>query len=89
MNWENIRENYPKQWILVEAIEAHSESGKRILDQLAVLNTFYDSLSAMRSYKELHKKSPQRELYVLHTDRLSLDISERQWIGIRGFEVNK
>jgi hypothetical protein len=84
MNWENVRENYPNQWVLVEAIEAHSESGKRIIDQLAVLNTFPDSLIAMRSYKELHKKSPNRELYVLHTNRKTLDISERKWIGIRG-----
>ena len=84
MNWKNVCENYPKQWILAEAIEAHSESGKRILDQLAVLNSFSDSLTAMRSYKELHKISPQRELYVLHTERKILDISERRWIGIRG-----
>lgn len=84
MNWEKVRENYPNQWVLVEAIEAHSESGKRILDQLAVLNIFPDSLIAMRTYKELHKKSPNRELYVLHTDRKSLDILERKWIGIRG-----
>jgi hypothetical protein len=84
MNWEKIRENYPNQWVLVEAIEAHSVLGKRILDQLAVLNTFPDSLIAMRTYKELHKKSPNRELYVLHTDRKSLNILERKWIGIRG-----
>jgi hypothetical protein len=84
MNWEKVRENYPNQWVLVEAIEAHSESGKRILDQLAVLNTFPDSLIAMRTYKELHKKSPNRELYVLHTDRKVLDILEHKWIGIRG-----
>ncbi|HLC16225.1 MAG TPA: hypothetical protein VJL89_08365 [Thermodesulfovibrionia bacterium] len=84
MNWENVRENYPNQWVLVEAIEAHSESGKRIIDQLAVLNIFPDSLTAMRSYKELHKKSPNRELYVLHTNRKALDILERKWIGIRG-----
>jgi hypothetical protein len=84
MKWEKVRENYPNQWVLVEAIEAHSESGKRILEQLAVLNTFPDSLIAMRTYRELHKKSPNRELYVLHTDRKDLDILERKWIGIRG-----
>ncbi len=84
MDWERVRKNYPGQWVLVEAVDAHSVSGKRILEQLAVLHSFSDSLTAMRSYKEIHKKSPQWELYVLHTDRNSLDISERQWIGIRG-----
>ena len=84
MNWKNIRKNYPGKWVLVEAIEARSESGKRILEQLAVLNAFPDSLAAMRDYKKIHKRSPGREFYVLHTDRQSLDILERRWIGIRG-----
>lgn len=84
MNWESIQKNYPSQWVLVEAIEARSEAGKRILDQLAVLDTYPDSLSAMRSYKAFHKKCPKRELYVLHTNRRELNIEERRWVGIRG-----
>ena len=86
MKWKEIRQQYPKRWLLVEAINAHSESNKRILEQLSVMDTFQDSDSAMRSYQRIHKKSPKRELYVLHTDRERIDISERKRLGIRDIQ---
>ena len=86
MNWKSIQKNYPSQWVLVEAIEARSEAGKRIPEHLAVLDTYPDSLSAMRSYKSFHKKCPGREFYVLHTDRRALNIEEHRWVGIRGIK---
>ena len=84
MQWQEIRQHYPKQWLLVEAIKAHSESDKRILEQLAVVGTFPDSVVAMKSYSQLHREAPERELYVFHTSREMLDIIERRWLGIRG-----
>ena len=84
MKWQEIRHHYPQQWLLVEAIKARSELGKRILEELTIVNTFPDARSAMRGYLHLHEQAPERELYVLHTDRERLDITERQWLGIRG-----
>jgi len=84
MQWQAIRQNYPQQWLLLEAIKAHSDGDQRVLDQLAVLGTFGDSVSAMQSYTQFHRESPERELYVFHTSREQLDIAERQWIGVRG-----
>ena len=34
MKWHEIREHYPQQWILLEAIKAHSEANKRILEHV-------------------------------------------------------
>lgn len=82
-SWQEIRERHPHQWLLLEAIEAHSSGGQRILDSLAVLKTYPDGLSAMRGYSELHGQDPHRELYVLHTDREALEIEEVHWQGIR------
>ena len=84
MKWPEIRNHYPHQWLLVEAIKAHSESGKRILEELAVVNTFPNSIAAMKGYQSLHHEEPGRELLVLHTDREELDVTERRWLGIRG-----
>lgn len=84
MRWEEIRIHYPSQWLLVEAVKAHSEVNKRILDEIAVVNVFANSQEAMQNYGQLHHQNPERELYVLHTDRKTLDITERRWIGIRG-----
>jgi hypothetical protein len=38
MIWTDIRRHYPHQWLLVEALLAHSEAGKRQLDELAVVD---------------------------------------------------
>lgn len=82
MQWQEIRQVYPSRWLLVEAIAAHSEGDKRVLDQLAVVAMFDDSIAAMESYSRLHREAPVRELYVLHTSRDLLDIEERQWLGV-------
>ncbi len=83
MNWQKIREHYPRQWLLVEAIKARSEKGKRLLDQISVIDTFPDSITAMKEYQQIHHQDHRRELYVFHTDREELDITERRWLGIR------
>ena len=83
MNWESIREHYPDQWILLEAIDAYSEEGKRIVSKGSVVNYFKNSKEALNEYKELHKSSPDRELYVVHTSKKVLEILERNWLGIR------
>ncbi len=83
MQWRDIRNHYPDRWLLVEAIKAHSENDKRILEDLAVVDTFDDSDQAMKGYAVLHREAPQRELYVFDTDREELDVSERRWLGIR------
>jgi len=84
MVWKEIRNHYPSQWLLVEAIKAHTESDKRILEELSVISIFPDSTPAMKAYMKLHRESPKRELYVLHTDREEIDITEQRWVGIRG-----
>lgn len=84
MKWEKIRNHYPDQWLLIEAIKAHSDHNKRILDEISVVSTFSDSVAAMKGYIQLHRDAPERELYVFHTNREELDITERRWLGIRG-----
>lgn len=83
MKWKEICSHYPHQWLLIEAIEARSEQNKRILDEISVVETCLDSVSAMNGYKRLHRQAPERELYVFHTDRPQLDIIERRWLGGR------
>ena len=83
MRWQEIREYYPHRWLLVEAVEARSENGERKLDELTVVDAFSDARTAMVRYLDRHRRSPERELYVLHTDREQLDITEREWTGLR------
>ena len=86
MKWQEICNQYPHQWLLVEATIAHSENNERVLDEIAVVDKFSDSVSAINNYTQLHRKAPDRELYVFHTDREALNITERSWLGIRGLQ---
>jgi hypothetical protein len=86
MQWSEIRRTYPRQWLLVEALSAHSVAGKRVVEDLAVVGLYQDGRAAMTGYKELRRWEPGRELYVVHTDRETLDIRELHWFGIRAAE---
>jgi hypothetical protein len=83
MKWNEIRSQYPKTWLLVEAIKARTKADQRILLQLAVLGSFANSRSALKKYTQIHRETPERELYVFHTSREKLVVTERMWLGVR------
>lgn len=83
MEWQEVRAQFPEQWVLIEAISAHDEADKRVVEQVAVLGTFSDSATAMRRYALLHREQPQREMFVFHTSRAKLDITIQYWLGLR------
>jgi hypothetical protein len=81
--WQEVRDHYPEKWVLVEALDGRTEGDKRIVQDLSVIDTFSDSMEGFDRYRALHRNAPQRELYVVHTGRESLDILERRWVGPR------
>jgi hypothetical protein len=83
MRWANVRQAYPEQWLIIEALEAHTEENQRLLDRIGVVETCSDGSTAFDRYRELHRQYPERELYFVHTGRETLEIIERQWLGIR------
>ncbi|HEX3552935.1 MAG TPA: hypothetical protein VIA62_06870 [Thermoanaerobaculia bacterium] len=83
MQWNEIRERYPQQWLLIEAVEAHSAGDQRILDDIVVIQPFPNWVAAWDGYKKLHFQNHQRELYVFHTDRENLEIEEVRSLGLR------
>ena len=84
MLWSEIRKAYPDQWLVIEAIEAHTTAiHQRQLEKIAVIETCDDGIAAMKRYRHLHAQFPEREFYFVSTSREELDIRERQWAGIR------
>jgi hypothetical protein len=77
MQWPDIRKRYPGQWLLLEALEAHSEGGFRKMDKLAVLNSYPNSQVAFQDYRSIHRDKPDHELFIAHTDKEALEIKER------------
>lgn len=84
MNWRDVQATYPNQWLLVEALEASSEGGRRTLTDVTIIGAYTDSMTAMEVYRELHREDPGRELYVLHSSLETPEIEERRWVGVRG-----
>lgn len=75
MTWEQIREQYPHRWVVIEALDAHTDGDRRVIDRLILVADFSDDWKpAWERYKSLHHASPEREFYMLHTDREQLDI---------------
>lgn len=83
MQWAEVRATHPDQWLIVEALEAHSEPGRRVPDRLVVIDRCPDGATVMRRYRELHRAFPMREFYFVHTSNEELEIEESPWIGIR------
>ena len=84
MKWSVIRNAYPDQWLVVEALEAHTQANnQRHIERFAVIEPCTDGNSAMQTYRRLYIQNPMREFYFVHTSRKELDIRERTWTGIR------
>ncbi|MEA1967638.1 MAG: hypothetical protein U9N77_05420 [Thermodesulfobacteriota bacterium] len=84
MQWYDVRKAYPNQWLIIEALHAHTtRENRRILDKIAIVDRCTDGNSAMQSYRQVHRQYPNREFYFVHTSREELNIIERQWVGIR------
>jgi hypothetical protein len=83
MIWQQVRESYPSQWVVLEAVEAHNIENKRIFENISVVEAMTDSLVAMKQYQALHKKHPQREFLFASTVNDKLDVTVHEWVGIR------
>jgi len=83
MRWFEVQQTYPDQWLVIEAVQAHSEAGQRILDKISIVETCPDGSEAFQRYRNWHQQYPEREFYYVHTSRDQLDIRERQWLGVR------
>ncbi|MEQ6378311.1 hypothetical protein RZN22_12780 [Bacillaceae bacterium S4-13-58] len=52
MKWDQVRKQYPEQWLLVEAISAYSQNSTRYVDELSVISNFLESTFAWKGYKK-------------------------------------
>ncbi len=75
MNWQELRKRYPHSWLVVEAIGASTENNQRVIPEFRLIASFRsDWQAAWNHYKMVHHSDKQREYYLLHTDRDTLDI---------------
>jgi hypothetical protein len=87
MQWSDVRVAYPDQWLVVEALEAHSANDHRFFDRIAVSEVCADGRTAMKRYSELQREHPHREFGFVHSSKPELEFEERLWFGIRGLRA--
>ena len=86
MRWDEVRTSFPKQWVVAEALKAHSEENRRVVEDLAVLAVFSGSADAMRKQLEIHRAEPSREVLMAFTGWERLEIEEILWASMRSAE---
>jgi hypothetical protein len=87
MRWPEVRTSHPDQWLVIEALETHSEDDRFIVDRIAVVDVCTDGRATMKRYGELRRQHPHREFCFVHTSMPELKIEERLWLGIRGLRA--
>ncbi|GGJ76425.1 hypothetical protein GCM10008982_27110 [Anoxybacillus voinovskiensis] len=84
MKWAELRERYPNQFVLVEAMAAYSKDKKRMIEDVSLIGQYESVSSAWEKYKEIHRAFPERELYIFHTSKEQMEVEEQYFTGIRG-----
>jgi hypothetical protein len=87
MRWSDVRSAHPDRWLLIEALDAHSEDDHRVFDRIEVIEVCADGPAAMKRYGELRRQHPHREFCFVHTSLAELKFEERLWLGIRGLRA--
>ena len=57
MNWPEVRQAHPDHWLIIEALEAHTEGQQRIFDQIAVIETCADGARSTEQAQSLQAKT--------------------------------
>ncbi|MFE6074764.1 hypothetical protein ACFVQB_09840 [Paenibacillus sp. NPDC057886] len=69
MQWKEVQNRFPNEWVVFEATKAHSREGQRYIEEMAVIDSFDDSTQALKRYSQLHQEDPRREYCFFHTSR--------------------
>lgn len=75
MKWEEVRELYPNQFVLLKDLKSHIENDKKIIDEVALIRTIED--------KEVSKLlvKCKGDIFVFHTAKEELVIQRvENWL---------
>jgi len=78
MTWNEVRKQYPEQFVKFEVLKYHEVDSKRYVDDIAVMKILNDNIEAMKEFAEC--KSGE---FVYSTKHTELVIKVVKHIGIR------
>jgi hypothetical protein len=83
MHWSDVRALHPDRWLVVEALESHSENDLRVFDRVLVVDVCRNGNAALKRCAELRRAWPHRTLCFVHTTSTELKFEEHLWLAIR------
>lgn len=83
MDWGQIRDRYPDQWLVVETLKSRSEGTTLFPTELEVVARCNEGRDALDTYRRLHLRHPDRDFLFVHTSREALAIELQSWVGVR------
>ena len=78
MQWSEVRERFPNQFVLVEELASHIENGQILVDEVAVLRVVPEE-DATKTLMQCKDK-----VFVYHTSNDFVTIELRRTPGLRG-----
>ncbi len=81
MLWSEVREVYPDQYVVLQALSYHIEKDKKIIDEVAVIKTIDSPREATR---ELVRSSGDRFVYHTAKEKIVIQIRPNNGLRVRG-----
>ncbi|WP_047983765.1 hypothetical protein [Ornithinibacillus californiensis] len=82
MKWEEVRRLFPNQYLKLRILDSYQEDGRRIVTEVALINTISDPKIATRELLQANGN-----VIVYHTGNEEIYIDVREPIGFRGIRL--
>ena len=79
MNWQEVREIYPNQFVKFEILHSEEQDNEEIIDEVAVIGPISDELAT----KEL--LNSKNNILIYHTSKDKVIVKIRRGIGLRRY----
>jgi hypothetical protein len=73
MKWDEVRETYPNTFVKLQILDFHLEGKTKIIDDMAVINTIKDNVSAT---KELMHCTEGTVVYHTSNEKISIELKD-------------
>ncbi|MBP1931468.1 hypothetical protein [Ammoniphilus resinae] len=83
MLWSEVREVYPDQYVVLQALSFHIKDNKKVVDEVAVIKTIDSARDATR---ELVRSSGDRFVYHTSKEKIEIEIRPTNGLRIRGLQ---
>ena len=79
MKWQEVRELFPDQYVLLSILDSHSVENKKLIDEVAVIRPIETAEEATKALMQAEKNT-----IVYHTQNEEISVEMRKPSALRG-----